>query len=149
MYAKILVPVDGSETSETAMSEAVKLAKDQGAKISVIYIADEYLAPAEGITIDFNRYETSMREYGLSLLHKMEEMARAAQVPVEGKLIEISDYSDHVPEKIIDEARNGKADLIVIGTHGRRGFRRLLLGSVAEGVVRLAHIPVLLIRARE
>lgn len=149
MYNNILVPVDGSETSRRAMEEAVKLAKDQKASISVIYIAEEFIAPAEGIMIDINRYQASMHEYGMSVLREMEALAHAAGVRVNARLIEISEYSNHIPEKIIDVAHAMNADLIVIGTHGRRGFRRLLLGSVAEGVVRLASVPVLLLRAAQ
>jgi len=90
-----------------------------------------------------------MKEYGEKILKEMEEIARQSNTDFESKLIELKTSHGRVEQKIIDQAKNWPADLIVIGTHGRRGLSHLFLGSVAEGVVRIAPMPVLLIRGKE
>ncbi|HZW61174.1 MAG TPA: universal stress protein [Candidatus Babeliales bacterium] len=148
MFKHILVAVDGSETSNLAMQTAIKLAKDQHAVLHVVHVADEFLDVSEGVAIDFDKYEKSIRDHGQVILHKMEALADEAKIAVKIHLIEITDYADHIPEKLVEAANIHHADLMIIGTHGRRGFRRFLLGSVAEGVARLASVPVLLIRGK-
>lgn len=148
-YKRILVAVDGSETSTVAMQEAINLAKDQHATLRIIYVADEFVVVGDGVPFDFKQYEKAVRGYGLSILNIMESLAQKAGVPVESSIIENAQYSVRIPEKIVEEASTWQADLLVIGTHGRRGFSRLLLGSVAEGVIRIASIPVLLVRGKK
>lgn len=147
-YKRILVAVDGSETSTLAMQEAIKLAKDQRAALKIIHVADEFVIVGDGVRFDFEQYENAVRGHGLSILDEMESLARKADVTVENSIIENTDHSVRIPEKIVDEANAWQADLLVIGTHGRRGFSRLLLGSVAEGIIRIASIPVLLVRGK-
>jgi len=149
IYKRILVAVDGSETSTLAMQEAIHLAKDQKATLRIIYVADNFVVVGDGVPFDFKQYENAVRGYGLSILSNMESIAQKAGVSVESGIIENTEHSVRIPEKIVDEASTWRADLLVIGTHGRRGFSRLVLGSVAEGVIRIASIPVLLIRGKE
>lgn len=149
MYKNILVPVDDSKTSNLAIQEAIKLAKVHKSSIRIIHVVDEFIFTTGEIELDFSAIETAMKKTGLAILDKMEKKVREAHIPVESFLIEITDYSGRVPEKIIEDSQNHHADVIVIGTHGRRGFNRLILGSVAEAVLRLATIPVLLIRGQE
>lgn len=144
MYKKILVAVDGSETSNFAFQEAIKLAKEQQATLRLIHVVDEYFYTTG--TIDYDEYEKIIKEEGKAILNKLEAQAHNAGVKAESKLLEIAEFAPRISEKIIEESIASKADLIVIGTHGRRGFNRFLLGSVAEGVIRMATIPVLLIR---
>lgn len=146
MFKHILVAVDGSETSNLAMQTAISLAKDQHAVLHVVHVADEFLDVSEGVVIDFEKYEKSIRIHGQDILHKMQALADQAKISVKTHLIEITDYADHVPEKLVEFTNKEPIDLIIIGTHGRRGFKRFLLGSVAEGVARLASVPVLLLR---
>lgn len=146
MYKKILVPIDESETCDLAFQEAIKLAVDQKATLRLIRVVDEYILTTAQMAIDYEEYEKVLKQYSKTLLEKMKTIAEKAGVTVETSLIEITEYSERIPQKIIDESVSCQADLIVIGTHGRRGFNRFMLGSVAEGVVRLATIPVLLIR---
>ncbi|MFZ2314451.1 MAG: universal stress protein [Gammaproteobacteria bacterium] len=149
VYKRILVAVDGSDTSILAMQEAIALAKDQQATLKLVYVVDEFMVVSEGVPFDFKKYEASIRKHGQSILNKMEALAKKEGLSIESSLIENTDYSTRIPEKIVQESINWQADLIIIGTHGRRGFSHLMLGSVAEGVIRLASIPVLLIRGKE
>lgn len=146
MYKHILVAVDGSETSNYAMLEAIQLAKEQQATLRLIHVADEYFNTTGETVINYVEYEKAIKEQGQSILNKLKKQAQDAGVKAESKLIEIVEYSPRIADKILEESIACKADLIVIGTHGRRGFSRFILGSVAEGVIRMATIPVLLIR---
>ena len=149
MYKRILVAVDGSDTSSLAMQEAIKLTKENQATLRIVYVLDALIVNWEGLAINYEKYITSIKDYGQSILNKMEVLAREAGIHVETRLIEIADHSSRIPEEIIKETIDWHADLLVIGTHGRHGFSRLLLGSVAEGVIHLATIPVLLIRGKD
>lgn len=143
-YQNILVPVDGSETSYAAVAQAAELAKAFGGKITVVqvlaldpYIAAEYISATQTNDI-IERARTSV-------LKTLEEAAAKFSdlgIPVEAKLLE----GQVVHREIIREAETSKADLIVIGSHGRTGLKRLFLGSVAQSVLGEAHIPVLVVR---
>ena len=146
MYQKILVAVDGSDTSTQAVQEAIELATNQQAKLRIIYVADSNVVVGDGVRFDFEQYENAVRGYGLAILNKMESLAQSKDVTVESSIIENSEHSVRIPEKIIQDANTWHADLLVIGTHGRRGFSRFMLGSVAEGIIRIAQTPVLLVR---
>jgi nucleotide-binding universal stress UspA family protein len=148
-YKKILVAVDGSDTSTLAMQEAINLAKDQQATLRIIYVSDAFVVVGDGVRFDFEQYENAVRGHGLSILNKMESLAHKAGVPVESGIIENTESSTRIPEKIVQDSSAWHADLLVIGTHGRRGFSRLVLGSVAEGIIRMASTPVLLISGKK
>lgn len=148
VYKKILVAVDGSETSTLAMQEAINLAKDQQATLRIIYVADAFVVVGDGVHFDFEQYENAVRGYGMAILNKMESLAQKAGVTVESGIIENTEHSVRIPEKIVQDANAWQADLLVVGTHGRRGFNRLVLGSVAEGIIRMASTPVLLVRGK-
>ncbi|MNR84608.1 Stress response protein NhaX [compost metagenome] len=143
-YQNILVPVDGSETSYAAVAQAAELAKAFGGKITVVqvlaldpYIAAEYISATQTNDL-IERARTSV-------LKTLEEAAAKFSdlgIPVEAKLLE----GQVVHREIIREAETSKTDLIVIGSHGRTGLKRLFLGSVAQSVLGEAHIPVLVVR---
>lgn len=143
-YQNILVPVDGSETSYAAVAQAAELARAFGGKITVVqvlaldpYIAAEYISATQTNDL-IERARTSV-------LKTLEEAAAKFSdlgIPVEAKLLE----GQVVHREIIKEAETSKADLIVIGSHGRTGLKRLFLGSVAQSVLGEAHIPVLVVR---
>ncbi len=147
IYKKILVAVDGSETSTLAMQEAINLAKDQQATLRIIYVADAFVV-GDGVHFDFEQYENTVRGYGMAILNKMKPLAQEVGVTVESDIIENTEHSVRIPEKIVEEANAWHANLLVVGTHGRRGFNRLVLGSVAEGIIRMASTPVLLVRGK-
>ena len=147
MYKRILIAVDGSKTSNLALKEAIKLAKDQRATLRLIHVVDErpiYMMAEAPYAID--EYQRTMREAGRKELAKCAARAKAARVKFDTKLAVTSTQS--IGDVINQEAKRWSANLIVIGTQGRRGFNRLVLGSVAEHVIRLATKPVLIIRAR-
>ena len=147
MYKRILVPVDGSKTSDLALKEAIKLAKDQRAILRLIHVVDEtpvYAMAEAPYSIDDN--QKTMREAGRKELAKCAVRAKAARLKCDTKLLVT--ITQGIGDVINKEARRWSASLVVIGTHGRRGFGRLFLGSVAERVVRSAAKPVLIIRGR-
>jgi nucleotide-binding universal stress UspA family protein len=147
MYKHILVAIDGSETSNLALQEAIKLAKDQQAALRLVHVVDEtpaYMAVEAPYQIA--DYQKALREGGQRVLSTCSAAVREAGIVPDTKLKIIETLNQHIYDAIEQEARQWPADLIVIGTHGRRGFRHLLLGSVAEGVIRVTTKPVLLIR---
>lgn len=148
MYSRILVGVDDSETSKLALLEASKLAKDQKAKLRILYVADEYLPVAEGVPIDFAKHEAAILEHGQKILDEMLDLAKKEKIDVESHLVLI-EPNVSIPDKIVAEAKKWNADLIMLGTHGRTGLSRLIQGSVAEEVSRIAPVPVQIIRGEE
>lgn len=92
-------------------------------------------------------YERALREVGERVLSQAQSTVKAAGLDAETVLKQIITVQQHLADEIVTEATRWQADLIVIGTHGRRGLRRLFLGSVAEGVARTAEQLVLLVRA--
>jgi nucleotide-binding universal stress UspA family protein len=147
MYRRILVAVDGSEVSQLAMAEAVRLARRLEALLCVAHGIDVVTTNAYKST-DFDEFVAPQAEAGHAVLAKATELAREAGVRCEERLLEIDVVGrSRLPEAIVLEAGSWEADLILVGTRGRRGFSHLLLGSVAEGVVRSAIRPVLVVPA--
>jgi nucleotide-binding universal stress UspA family protein len=95
-----------------------------------------------------SKYEASVRKSGNQMLKHAVAIADKAGVKSERRLLEVQQLRDRIADQIARETKNWRAELIVIGTHGRRGVSRLLLGSVAESVIRIARAPVLLIRGK-
>ncbi|WP_392537769.1 universal stress protein [Legionella sp. 227] len=149
MYQKILVAIDDSDTSMHAFNEAIELSKIHHAKLLIVHVTNEFYAPYLGTGVDYEKLEASFKEYGNKFLSKMQTIARERSADCEAQLLEINSAQETVADKIIAAAKKWPADLIVVGTHGRRGVQHLLLGSVAEGVIRNASIPVLLIRSKQ
>ena len=147
MYKQILVPVDGSDTSNFALKQAIKLAKEQQASLRIIHVVDEttvYMMVETPYPIA--DYLKMMREAGQKVLSTCALTAQEARIKIDTKLVVIESLTQRICDAVNEEAKRWPADLIVIGTHGRRGFDHLLLGSVAEGVIRLASKPVLIFR---
>jgi nucleotide-binding universal stress UspA family protein len=151
MYQRILVAVDGSLTSNRGLGEAIRLAALTGGRLRLMHTIDDlsfslamgaYGMDASGAYV--GDWLGILRETGCAVLRKAAAAAEAASVPVDTVLGESP--SEPVWEQVTAEAERWKADLIVLGTHGRRGVRRTLLGSTAEMVVRQASVPVLLVR---
>ena len=147
MFKQILVAVDGSHTSGLALQEAIKLGKEFQSALRVVHVVDEVSLnwPESG---DFLAVTETFRKAGQMILDKAKDEMQKAGLTPEAKLLEIETLGHRVAEVIAAEAEKWPADLIVIGSHGRRGVSRLLLGSVAEGVSRLSHTPVLIIRGK-
>ena len=146
MYERILVAMDGSGTSDKALEEAIKLALVHKATLRLVHVVDTAMMDVgNGGLVSVHEVWDTLRQGGKSLLKQSEIRAREAKVTVETTLLETLGVT-RVATEIVEAAKKWPADLIVLGTHGRRGFVHLLLGSVAEDVVRMAATPVLLIR---
>ncbi len=144
MYQRILVPVDGSPTSERALQEALRLARQQSGRLELVHVLGDVRLMEANSYINYAEMKDAMTSAGKKLLAQTQMAAQQSGTAAEVKLLEAG--GARIASAIVEEARQWQADLIVIGTHGRTGFSRVLFGSVAEGVVRTAHIPVLLIR---
>jgi nucleotide-binding universal stress UspA family protein len=143
-YRRILVAVDGSKAAEKGLREALRLAKHEGAKLLILNVVNDFPAFAvEGpVPVDL---VPMLREGGKRILARAQAAALKAEVkPV---LLTREIVGGPAADAIVREAKKQRADLIVLGTHGRRGVRRLVLGSDAEQVVRTSRVPVPLVRA--
>jgi nucleotide-binding universal stress UspA family protein len=143
MYKRILVPFDGSPTSNAGLDEAVKLAKLTGARIRIVHVLDglPFSAGDAGLTGDILGI---LLEAGSQVLLEGKRRVETRGVPVDTFLSET--FGQRVCDVVAEQAKAWQADLIVIGTHGRRGVKRLLIGSDAEQIVRSAPVPVHLVR---
>jgi nucleotide-binding universal stress UspA family protein len=142
LIRRILVPVDFSDCSLAGLTYAVRLAKEIGARIIVLHVAD--LGPVMMTTgcgdYDSPTYvEAARRRYGDQM------QAFLKRVDFNGVPVDTSPVAGYCPAAIYEAAAKQGADLIVISTHGRTGLRRALIGSVAEGTVRNASCPVLVV----
>ena len=153
MYQRILVAIDESATSELALREAVQLAKALNATLRLAHVIDDtfpsaVLMPHEVAPQERVERQAELRRLGEDVLSRGAATAHAlGAANVETTLLSVAEASDHVYDAIEQEAVRWPAGLVVIGTHGRFGYRRLLLGSVAEGLIRITSKPVLLVRA--
>ena len=144
MFNHILVALDGSECSRKALDMAVRLAKEQGARCTVCTVVDVVRAAASMTfaTGDLvNQWIATLNEDARRI--ESEAIAKYADsgVAIETKVLE-----GYPSSSLLDVAKNENADLIVMGSHGRTGLKRLWLGSVAESVVQEATIPILIVR---
>lgn len=147
MYAKILVPFDGSAASIKGLEEAIKLAKAFQAKVKVVHVVNELLSDYTlAPSVYYEQVIEAEREAGNKRLASARAYARDRDFEVEAELIET--IGARASTIIVEAAKLWEADLIVMGTHGRRGLQRLALGSDAELVLRSAPVPVLMVRDR-
>lgn len=148
MFKRILVAVDASQTGELALDMAIRLAAESRAPLRIVHVVDVVsinLGAEFPYPLDVSE---SIIRNGQEILRRSGTTAAAAGLAAETNLITIDSVSQRIPDAIADDAEAWSADLIVIGTHGRRGLTHLLLGSVAEGVARVATKPVLLVRGK-
>jgi nucleotide-binding universal stress UspA family protein len=145
MYDKILVPLDGSPTSERGFEEAIALARVMKSSLVLLHVVDTVPIAIDMITTTtWQDISDSLRSRGQGLLDRASQTAAAHGVASEARLVE--GRAERVSDTIVDEARSTNCDLEVMGTHGRRGYGLVLLGSDAERVVRQCPMPVLLVR---
>ncbi|MDK2126099.1 universal stress protein [Parachitinimonas caeni] len=146
MYQRILVPVDDSHTSRQSLGEAVRFCQEQHATIRLVHVIDLAQFSWGGAEfVDVGELQTSLRQSGQKILDAAAAIVRESGIEPDMGLLEI--WGGQTSQAIIDEAKLWRADIIVMGTHGWTGLDHLLLGSVAEGVVRHAPVPVLLNRS--
>jgi nucleotide-binding universal stress UspA family protein len=148
MYKHILVAVDESNASKRALAEAVKLAGAQNAQLRLINVVDQSLSRfgEHGWASSTKTQEVldMLRETSVKILDEALHFCREAGLEVQTAMPKTADVD--VANKIVEEAEQWPADLIIMGTHGRSGVQRLVLGSVAAAVVHRARVPVMLVR---
>ncbi|MFT4905571.1 MAG: nucleotide-binding universal stress UspA family protein [Natronomonas sp.] len=141
MYDRILLPTDGSEASSRAIEQAIGLATETGAEIHALFVVEDIPYAPEMMD---DEVAAQLRSVGEEALTAIREQAEEAGVDVVAALEEGAPHTT-----IIDYSEAENVDLIVMGTHGRSGLDRYLLGSVTERVVRTAEVPVLTVRMEE
>ena len=145
-YKRIVVPVDGSPTSAKGLKAAIKLAKEGRGKLLLLHVVEEYAAfAAPEVGMNIGPVLDAMRAGGKRTLARIAKGAQRAGARPQSVLLE--NFGGRVADAIVKQAKRWRADLIVMGTHGRRGMKRVLLGSDAELVVRYSPVPVLLVPA--
>ncbi len=145
MYSKILVPVDGSDSSKLGLLEAIKVAKIHHSEMCLIHVVNELVMDyAIGTMMYSGELIEALRTAGKDILAKSE--AVVVQQGIKPKTVLIEAIGGPAATPIIAQAKEWQADLIVMGTHGRRGIRRMAMGSDAELVLRHAPVPVLVVR---
>lgn len=142
MYDKILLPTDGSAGMEPIIDHAVDLAETHGGTLHALYVVNTASLSDLPMESSWDGLSQALEEEGRTALRTVEE--RADTVSIETTLLEGSPASE-----IVEYAEGEPCDIIVMGTHGRSGVDRLLLGSVAERVVRTSSVPVLTIRVEK
>jgi nucleotide-binding universal stress UspA family protein len=145
VYKRIFVPIDGSSAANLGLREALQLAKQHGASVCLFYAVDDSFVTSAGVAVmSPDELLKGFRDAGRKILAKAEALARRSGV--RARTLLGRPEAGPVADSIIREAKRYKADLIVMGTHGRRGVRRLVMGSDAEQVLRETPVPVLLVR---
>ncbi|MFM0514078.1 universal stress protein [Paraburkholderia sp. RL17-373-BIF-A] len=147
MYQQILVALDGSETSERALDAALQLAHDANAQLQPLFVVDVPVMVYDVPAYDPSYIRNALVEEGTHVIDGAVARMRKAGVQGTPRLMEADPVADEVAHCIQRAASDLKADLVVMGTHGRRGFQRLVLGSVAERFLRVAECAVLMISA--
>ena len=148
MYQKIMVPVDDSQASLRALNEAIKMAKLSGAALRAVHVVDLAQFGWGGTEfLDAADLQKTIKTAGEKVLQTAVSAAEEAGVPSENGLLE--SWGDKIAEVLVTDAEAFHADLVVMGTHGFSGLMHLLMGSVAEGIVKKSTMPVLLVRHQQ
>jgi nucleotide-binding universal stress UspA family protein len=144
-YQRILVPVDGSATSRRGLKEAIVLAKAVKGRIIVLHVVEAApLIAAPEAAAYMPDLIDDLRASGQKVAKAAKTQVDKSGVPSEVVVVETAGKA--IYQVIVDQAKRLRANIIVIGTHGRRGIARVVMGSDAEGVVREAKLPVMLVR---
>ena len=147
MYDRILVAVDGSPAADRALDEAIQLASKVGAELVIAHVIDNVYLKYDVGYIDTRGFTEALIEQGKQIVAGARAKAEKAGVRARDLVLDDPIGTLDIGFAIEQAAHDVGAQAIVLGTHGRRGFRRMLLGSVAESVVRQSRLPVLLVRA--
>lgn len=145
MISKILVPVDGSSMSMRGLAEAVALVKQVKGTLRIVHAVNEMLMGDMSLGKDYyNQWVEASLARGREIIREAQVFCHHRNVEAETVLVET--IGKPAADAIVDQAKQWPADLIVMGTHGRRGISRLLMGSDAELILRSAAVPVMLVR---
>lgn len=149
MYKNIMLAVDNSASSRRATEEAVRMAALAEAMVHAVYVVDKSALFNYGGYYDPEALLEAMRSDGKKALERAHETLAAGDTRSEEEIIETESLADHVENALQRYALRCGANLVVMGTHGRRGVQRLVLGSVAERFLRFSSCPVMLVRAQD
>lgn len=141
LYRNIVIATDGSANSRRAISRGIEIAKLSGATVHALYVVDTPSVISEDWTAGKEAIREMMLNSGKKVMSIIKELIGDSGVEVREVLLE-----GHPSDEIINFAESNDMDLIVMGTLGKTGFERLLMGSVAEKVVRFSKVPVLVVR---
>lgn len=144
MFGEILLPTDGSEGVGQAINAAVAMAERFDARVHVLFVAEPPRFHEYGASVALTNIMQSLQEAGRQILDEAAERIRKTGI----SSVETALRQGHPAEEILDYAEEHRIELIVMGTHGRRGLNRMLLGSITEEVVRTSHIPVMTVRMK-
>ena len=145
MYQRIFVPVDDSATSRYALGEALRLAKLTQATVRLVHVVDLAQFGWGGTEfLDASELQGNIKATGEAVLNASSSLVEAAGLPCNATLLE--SWGDKIAEVLVEDADKWDADLIVMGSHGRRGLEKLMLGSVTQRVLGVVHVPVLVVR---
>ncbi len=148
MYSRILVPVDGSAPAECGLREAIRLATATHSTLVVLHVVNDFPILLDPIaTADYNSVIEALRRAGEEIVAKATKTVTDAGLACESAIVDA--LSGSASSTIVEQVAARQCDLVVMGTHGRRGMKRLALGSDAEVVVRHSSVPVLLVKASE
>lgn len=148
IYKNILLAIDGSNVSNAAVEEIIKLTKGEKVHLRVIHVVDENIVYYGGPGFDHALLINGLKEEGKEVLdNAVKTIEKQTSVKIEKCLLELKLFQGKIADVIVEEAKNWPADLLVIGSHGRRGLGHFFLGSVAEHVTRIATMPVLIVRS--
>ena len=147
-YRRILVPVDGSKPSNLGLREAIRLARGQNATLHLVHVVDQHqvLMSAAEVGVPLEPLMDSLRQGGRRVLRNAKALVERHRMKCSTAILET--MTGPASDLIVRQAKKWRADLIVIGTHGRRGMSRLVMGSDAEQIVRTSPVPVMLVRAK-
>ncbi len=145
MYERFLVPVDGSDTADRGMEEALLLARELKATLVLVHVVDPLPLPMEALSPGtWREMSDSLLRRGQAVLDQARLRAADRGVPVQAQLVQA--HAQRVGDTLVAQVAEQRCDLVVMGTHGRRGLSHLMLGSDAEHVLRHCSVPVLLVR---
>lgn len=145
MFGEILLPTDGSEGVGRAIDATVAMAEKFDARIHVLFVAEPPRFHEYGASVALTNIMQSLQEAGRQILDETAERIRNRGL----SNVETALRQGHPAEEILQYADEHRVELIVMGTHGRRGLNRMLLGSITEEVVRTSHIPVMTVRMKD
>ena len=144
MFKKILLPVDGSSTSNQAIEKTIAMAEAFKSEVILVSVIDDYAFTGVGVDFAYGQteYLQAATAEANATLEAAKQLFEARGIAVASTLVE----GHAVFRGILDTAQSTGADLIVMGSHGRQGLKKLVLGSVAAQVLSHAHLPVMIVR---
>jgi nucleotide-binding universal stress UspA family protein len=149
MFKRICILYDNSNSARYALKRGVELAKEQKAKLRIVHYIN-YITLSVGVEgIDAKSLHDKLMKEAQNLLKKAQKSAAQKNVKAEVALIEGNKITSSFETKILKEIKRWRADLIVMGTHGRSGVKRLIFGSSAEHIIRKSHVSMLIFRSKK